>query len=59
MQNENNDPSGREQRTSLLLDAPIKLVWEVWTKPEHIQHWWGPEGFTNTITKMEVKTGGE
>lgn len=59
MQNENNDPSGREQRTSLLLDAPIELVWEVWTKPEHIQHWWGPEGFTNTITKMEVKTGGE
>ena len=58
-QNENNDTSDREQRTSLLLDAPVELVWEVWTKPEHIRHWWGPNGFTNTIEKMEVEDGGE
>ncbi len=42
-----------------LLHAPIELVWEVWTKPEHIRQWWGPTGFTNTIHKMEVKPGGE
>jgi uncharacterized protein YndB with AHSA1/START domain len=58
MQNENTDTSGREQRTSLLLDAPVELVWEVWTKPEHIKHWLGPDGFTNTIEKMQ-ETGGE
>ena len=43
----------------LLLNAPIGLVWEVWTKPEHIQHWWGPDGFTNTIEEMHVEPGGE
>jgi uncharacterized protein YndB with AHSA1/START domain len=59
MQNENTNPSGREQRTSLLLDASIELVWEVWTKPEHIQHWWGPDGFTNIIEKMQAEPGGE
>jgi uncharacterized protein YndB with AHSA1/START domain len=59
MQNENNDPMGREHRASLLLNAPIELAWDVWTKPEHIRHWWGPEGFTNTIEKMEVRPGGE
>ena len=59
MQNENTDPSGREQRTSLLLDAPVELVWEVWTKPGHIKYWWGPDGFTNTIEKMQVEAGGE
>jgi uncharacterized protein YndB with AHSA1/START domain len=59
MQNENNDPTGREQKTSLLLNAPVQMVWEVWTKPEHIQHWWGPDGFTNTIQKMQVEVGGE
>jgi uncharacterized protein YndB with AHSA1/START domain len=59
MQNENNDTSGRDHRTSLLLDAPVELVWEVWTKPEHIKHWWGPNGFTNTIEKMQVEAGGE
>jgi mRNA-degrading endonuclease HigB of HigAB toxin-antitoxin module len=59
MENKNNITSGREQRTSLLLDAPVEIVWEVWTKPDHIKHWWGPNGFTNTIEKMVVKAGGE
>ena len=59
MQNENTDKSGREQRASLLLDAPIELVWKVWTDPEHIKHWWGPDGFSNTIEKMDVEAGGD
>ena len=42
-----------------LLSAPVELVWRVWTSPEHIAKWWGPEGFTNTIHTMEVKQGGE
>ena len=41
-----------------LLNAPVELVWEVWTKPEHIKNWWGPNGFTNTMHTMEVKPGG-
>lgn len=59
MQNETSDPSGREQRTSLLLNAPVTSVWAVWTQPDHIRHWWGPDGFTNTIEKMDVAPGGE
>ena len=59
MQNENSDPSGRDQRTSFLLDAPVEKVWQVWTQPEHIKQWWGPKGFTNTIEKMLVEPGGE
>jgi uncharacterized protein YndB with AHSA1/START domain len=42
-----------------VLNAPISLVWRMWTEPEHIQHWWGPNSFKNTITKMEVKNDGE
>ena len=30
----------------------------MFTQPEHIQHWWGPNGFTNTIFEMEVRVGG-
>ena len=41
-----------------MLNAPRDLVWEAWTKPRHIMNWWGPEGFTNNIDKMEVKPGG-
>ena len=59
MQNERTNTADREIRISRLLNAPIELVWEVWTKPEHIRNWWGPNGFTNSITKMELKAGGE
>lgn len=58
MQKEQNNTAGRELRISRLLNAPIELVWEVWTDPEHIKNWWGPNGFTNTITKMEMMPGG-
>ncbi|MEP6610663.1 MAG: SRPBCC family protein [Mucilaginibacter sp.] len=49
----------RELLISRTLDAPVELVWEVWTKPEHIAQWWGPEGFTNTIHTMNVEPEGE
>jgi len=48
----------RELTITKLVNAPRKLVWEVWTNPDHIKNWWGPNGFTNTISKMEVKPGG-
>jgi len=44
---------------SRTLNAPVELVWEVWTNPEHIANWWGPNGFTNTISKMDVQKGGD
>src|SRR5580658_456105 len=59
MENRKNDTSDRELRIWRVLDAPVELVWEVWTNPEHIAQWWGPNGFTNTIELMEVKPEGE
>ncbi|MFD2098809.1 SRPBCC family protein [Flagellimonas iocasae] len=49
----------RQLSITRTLNAPIDLVWEVWSKPEHIAQWWGPSGFTNTIDKMDFKNGGE
>jgi len=40
------------------LNAPRKLVWEAWTKPEHVKIWWGPNGFTNTFHGFDLKEGG-
>lgn len=51
--------AGRELTISRLVNAPRELVWEVWTKPVHIKNWWGPNGFYNTIFKMDVQPGGE
>ncbi|TGM37375.1 SRPBCC family protein [Leptospira biflexa] len=38
--------------------APLKLVWEVWTNPLHIEKWWGPKGFTNPTVEFDFKVGG-
>ena len=59
MENEKNNTQDRELLLTRVLNAPIELVWEVWTNPEHISQWWGPNGFTNTITKMDIQPGGE
>ena len=54
----NNDTANRELVISRVFNAPKELVWKVWTEPEHIRQWWGPNGFTNTIFQMDVKPGG-
>ncbi len=59
MQNGKSNTADREINISRLLNAPIELVWEVWTDADHIKNWWGPNGFTNTISKMDLKSGGE
>jgi uncharacterized protein YndB with AHSA1/START domain len=52
------DTTNREMVITRLIDAPRELVFEAWTNPEHVKHWWGPNGFTNTIHEMNVKPGG-
>ena len=58
MQKQEDNIADRSISISRLLNAPVALVWEVWTNPEHIKNWWGPNGFTNTISKMEVTPEG-
>lgn len=41
-----------------VFDAPRELVFREWTDPQHVVHWWGPNGFTNTIHEMDVRPGG-
>lgn len=53
-----NETADRELKFSRVFNAPRSLVWKVWTEPQHIAQWWGPNGFANTIHKMEVKVGG-
>ena len=55
----NDHVTNRQLCITKLLQAPVELVWEVWTNQEHIANWWGPNGFTNTIDTMNVAAGGE
>jgi uncharacterized protein YndB with AHSA1/START domain len=39
--------------------ASIEDVWELWTTKEGIESWWGPDGFSVTVHKLELEPGGE
>ena len=42
-----------------VFDAPRAVVWAAWSDPEQIKHWWGPNGFTNTIEEFDFRPGGD
>ena len=60
---EKNNPTsgtaGREIVITRVLHAPRELVWQAWTEPAHVAHWWGPRGFTTTIKRMDFRVGGQ
>lgn len=40
-------------------DAPIDLVFEVWTRPEHLQRWQVPfKGFSFEFAQVDIRPGG-
>lgn len=40
------------------LDAPIDLVWEAYTNPEHIKQWFAPRPYQITECELDLKPGG-
>src|SRR5688500_9975559 len=54
-------PSACEVRMTRLFDAPRALVYEVMTKPEHVQRWWGQlgEGYSVPVCEIDLRVGGK
>jgi uncharacterized protein YndB with AHSA1/START domain len=48
----------RELVITRIFDAPRRLVFKMWTDPEHLARWWGPRGFTTISARMDVRPGG-
>ena len=40
-------------------DAPVDLIWQMWTQAEHFKKWYGPKGFTVPVAEMDVRVGGK
>jgi uncharacterized protein YndB with AHSA1/START domain len=40
-------------------DAPVDLIWQLWTQPELFKTWYGPKGFTVPVAEMDVRVGGK
>lgn len=39
-------------------DAPIDVVWQMWTDPEMFKQWYGPMGMSVPTAEMDVQVGG-
>jgi len=39
-------------------DAPARLLFEAYSKPEHIKRWFGPVGWPVTLCEMDFRVGG-
>ena len=52
--------SEREVVITRTFNAPAHLVFEAWTKPEHMRRWWVPKssGLTLLSCEMDVRAGG-
>ena len=52
--------SERELVVTRTFDAPARIVFDAWTKPELLQRWWTPKSFGIVFLSCEVdaRTGG-
>jgi len=53
--------SDREIVVRRIFDAPARLVFEAWTRPELFKRWWAPKSMGMTIRscEMDVRVGGK
>jgi uncharacterized protein YndB with AHSA1/START domain len=40
-------------------EASLKDIWDLWTTKEGFESWWGPEGFTVKVRKLDLRAGGD
>ena len=52
-------PSELEILTTREFDAPLALVWDVLTKPEHVRNWFAPFKDRVTECSIDLRVGGD
>jgi uncharacterized protein YndB with AHSA1/START domain len=51
-------PSDREIVLSRDFEAPRELVFQAFSKPEHLRHWWGQKDSTLSVCELDFRVGG-
>lgn len=41
-----------------VFDASPEQVFQAFTQPEHLVHWWGPKGFVLEVSSLDLRPGG-
>jgi uncharacterized protein YndB with AHSA1/START domain len=57
--NESEAESEREVVITRVFDAPARLLFEAYSKPEHVKKWFGPKGWPLTLCEMDFREGGK
>jgi len=52
-------PQEKDLTITRIFDAPREIVWAIWTEPEFVRRWWGPEGFTAPVARVDLRVGGK
>lgn len=51
-------PADRTFVMERVFSASRELVFEAFSKPEHLKHWWGPKGWTLPFCELDFRPGG-
>ncbi len=51
-------PTDREVVLTRVFDAPRRLVFDAFSKPELLKRWFGPRGWSLVICEVDLKVGG-
>jgi len=51
-------PSDLEIAFDRTFEWPRSLLFDAWTKPEHVRHWWGCDESSVVACDMDVRVGG-
>jgi len=49
----------KQVEVTRVFDAPVEMVWKVWTDPELVKRWWGPKHFTSPLAIIDFREGGK
>src|SRR6187402_1142970 len=41
-----------------LVRAPRALLWEAWSRPEHLREWWCPKPWSTDVLAFDFRAGG-
>lgn len=52
-------PSDREIVITRTFDAPRTVVFQMWTRPEHVTQWWDPGGQPLVECEIDLRPGGQ
>ncbi len=51
-------PETKDVQIQRTFEAPVDLIWAMWTEPEYFANWYGPIGAAIPKAEMDVRVGG-